>query len=251
MTEDTQRSDQKQRPLTLADLDGRTNAAKIARQMIADLVSDLGGADALSTAQRTLAQRAAVTAAMLENMETGWLSGQRHHGKDGDPILTWQAASKVMNPSIPDHIIEEARADDPEAALSEWDAQFRSDVASFIDPEVVRACIDLGCRERPFDAKNRYSAFVDPSGGSSDSMTMAIAHREGEITVLDVLREVGAPFDPTSVVTEFAAVLGGYNIRSVCGDRYAAQWCTQAFEKCGIRYEHSPLRKFTWRPSLY
>jgi hypothetical protein len=76
MTEDTQRSAQKQRPLTLADLDGRTNAAKIARQMIADLVSDLGGADALSTAQRTLAQRAAVTAAMLENMETGWLSGQ-------------------------------------------------------------------------------------------------------------------------------------------------------------------------------
>jgi hypothetical protein len=172
-----------------------------------------------------------------------WNAYSRHHGKDGDAILTWQAASKVMNPTIPAHIIEEARADDPEAALSEWDAQFRSDVSSFIDPEVVRACVDSGCRERPFEAGKRYSAFVDPSGGSSDSMTMGIGHREGEITVLDVLRENGAPFDPTSVVTEFAAVLKGYNIRSVCGDRYAAQWCSTAFEKCGIRYEHSPLNR--------
>jgi hypothetical protein len=35
----------------------------------------------------------------------------------------------------------------------------------------------------------------------------------------------------------------GYNIRSVCGDRYAAQWCSSAFEKYGIRYEHTPLNR--------
>jgi hypothetical protein len=31
--------------------------------------------------------------------------------------------------------------------------------------------------ERLWDAKHRYVAFVDPSGGSSDSMTPAIGHR--------------------------------------------------------------------------
>jgi hypothetical protein len=42
-------------------------------------------------------------------------------------------------------------------------------------------------------AERRYSAFVDPSGGSSDSMTLAIGHREKDITIVDVVREIAAP----------------------------------------------------------
>jgi hypothetical protein len=242
MTEDTQQSIQKQRPLTLADLDGRTNAAKTARQMISDLVSDLGGPDALSTAQRTLAQRAAVTAAVVENMEATWLSG---HGLDasGYVSLTNSLHKLLTSLGLKRQMRDVETLEGYLAAKTGPPSPAAEPKASFVDPEVVRACVDSGCRERPFVAGKRYSAFVDPSGGSSDSMTLAIGHREGEITVLDVLREVGAPFDPTSVVSEFAATLKGYNVRQVCGDRYAAQWCAQAFEKCGIRYEHSPLNR--------
>ena len=36
----------------------------------------------------------------------------------------------------------------------------------------------------------RYFAFADPSGGSADSMSLAIGHREDDIVVLDALREI-------------------------------------------------------------
>jgi hypothetical protein len=61
--------------MTLGDLDGRTGAAKAAKALIADLSADLGGVDRLSAAERALVVRAAVSTAMLEHIETVWLSG--------------------------------------------------------------------------------------------------------------------------------------------------------------------------------
>ena len=31
----------------------------------------------------------------------------------------------------------------------------------------------------------RYKAFIDPSGGANDSMTLAVAHREDKLVVID------------------------------------------------------------------
>jgi hypothetical protein len=66
---------EKVRLLSLSDLDGRTNAAKSARALIADLESDLGGADQLSAAERELVRRSALAGAMLQDMEVKWLTG--------------------------------------------------------------------------------------------------------------------------------------------------------------------------------
>jgi hypothetical protein len=65
----------KQIRLNLSDLDQRTSAAKSAKALIADLESDLGGAESLSAAQRVLIERAAVAVAMLRHLETQWLAG--------------------------------------------------------------------------------------------------------------------------------------------------------------------------------
>jgi hypothetical protein len=62
--------------MSLADLDGRTNAAKTARALVAELESDLGGADRLSAGEREIVQRAALASAMLRDMEAGWLTGR-------------------------------------------------------------------------------------------------------------------------------------------------------------------------------
>ena len=83
-------------------------------------------------------------------------------------------------------------------------AQFRTDVEGFITREAVEACVNRGVRERPSERKHNYVAFVDPSGGSSDAMTLAIAHKEGETEILDVIRERKPPFSPEAVVEEFA-----------------------------------------------
>ena len=58
------------------------------------------------------------------------------------------------------------------------------------------ACVSTGVYERPPQAGVRYNAFVDPSGGSSDSFTLAIGHRLGDMTVLDCLRECVPRFRP-------------------------------------------------------
>ena len=86
-------------------------------------------------------------------------------------------------------------------------------------------------------------AFIDPSGGSADSMTMAIAHVEGDIAVLDIVREIVPPFNPSEVVEEFCAVMRGYRINRCLGDRYAMEWVVSAFDQCGIFYEHADQNK--------
>src|SRR5262245_38869540 len=83
----------------------------------------------------------------------------------------------------------------------------------------------------------QYSAFVDPSGGSADSMTLAVCHREGDVAVLDCLRERRPRFSPEQVVADFADVLRTYRVSRVRGDRYGAQWVAEQFQKQGIRYE--------------
>jgi hypothetical protein len=88
----------------------------------------------------------------------------------------------------------------------------------------------------------KYESFIDPSGGSNDSMTCAIGHLEGEhLAVVDCLREVTAPFDPESTVDEFVQLLSRYGLSKTNGDRYAARWVATAFEKRGVDYRHCEL----------
>ena len=162
---------------------------------------------------------------------------RRHFGKDGARVLVWKASTAEMNPAIDPEIILEAYEDDPAAAAAEYGGDFRDDLADFVSRDVVDACTVTDRHEMPRVAGVRYVAFVDPSGGSADSMTMAIAHLAEGVGVLDAVRERKPPFSPEDVVTEFAAVLKSYGITKVQGDRYAGEWPRERFLVHGIAYE--------------
>jgi hypothetical protein len=66
----------KMRLITLDHIDGRTAAAKRARELMATIEADLGGADRLSEGSRQLVQRAAVLGTFIENCEAMWLAGE-------------------------------------------------------------------------------------------------------------------------------------------------------------------------------
>jgi hypothetical protein len=167
-----------------------------------------------------------------------WDAHRKHYGRDGDPVLVWQADTRTMNMTVPQRVIDEATERDPVWAAAEYGAQFRSDLESFVAREAVEACIDTGVRERAPAAGVWYSAFVDPSGGSSDSMALAIAHREKDDTsVLDLVRELRPPFNPEDCVQEFATALKSYRVTTVVGDRYAGEWPREQFRKRGISYD--------------
>jgi hypothetical protein len=173
-----------------------------------------------------------------------WETYHRHFGMENDPVLVWQAPTQAMNPSVPEHVITQALEEDEPAARAEWFAEFRRDIEQFVSREVLDAVVVPGREQLPPKRGVWYWGFVDPSGGSSDSMTMAIAHegQEGGV-ILDVLMERRPPFSPAEVVEEFAAVLAGYGIAQVAGDCYAGVWPREAFAKAGIHYEPSASPK--------
>ena len=167
---------------------------------------------------------------------------KRHYGKDGDPVLVWKAPTTIMNPTVSQSVIDAALERDASDARAEWLAEFRDDLESFISRDTVLACVEPGVFERPPQSGVAYLSFVDPSGGSADSMTCATGHLEGEhLVVIDCVREITAPFDPESAVDEFVQLLSRYGIHNTNGDRYAAAWVATAFEKRGVAYRHSEL----------
>lgn len=167
-----------------------------------------------------------------------WEQYRKNWGKDGSGVLVWQGATAAMNPSLDPRVIAEALEADPAAAAAEYLAEFRRDVESFVAREAVEGCVIPGRRELPPVPGVGYIAHTDPSGGGSDSFTLAIGHKETGRTVLDCLRERKPPFRPQDVVREFAETLKRYGCRSVSGDRYSAEWCASAFRAEGIAYRH-------------
>jgi hypothetical protein len=99
---------------------------------------------------------------------------RRFYGKPDDQVLVVKGPSTAFNPLLPRTVIDQALDRDPEAASAEWLAEWRSDLADFVIREVVDAVTISGRYELPPIADVYYSAFVDPSGGSSDDMTLAI-----------------------------------------------------------------------------
>jgi hypothetical protein len=166
-----------------------------------------------------------------------WNAFAEHYGKDDAPVLVWKASSRDMHPGFPQRIIDKAYADDPEAAAAEYGGEFRNDLSDFIGRDIIRACTATGRYEiAPVRGVN-YVAFVDPSGGSADSMTLGIAHKDGERAILDAVREVKPPFSPEAVVTDFASLLKSYDVKRVTGDRYAGEWPRERFRTHGIQYD--------------
>jgi hypothetical protein len=86
-------------------------------------------------------------------------------------------------------------------------------------------------------------AFVDPSGGGADRMTLAIGHAQDGRAVLDCVRERRPPFSPEDVVKEFAAMCKSYRVSRVRGDRYAGEWPRERFQTHGIIYDPAEQAK--------
>jgi hypothetical protein len=166
-----------------------------------------------------------------------WDAHRKHFGSDEDPVLIWQAETRSMNPSVPQSYIDRHMADDPARASAEYLAQFRSDIEGFVPLEVVEAAVVAGRYELPRVEGVRYHGYVDPSGGSSDSMTLAVAHTTGDNRIIiDAIRERRPPFSPDDVVKEFAGTLKSYGVGRVRGDRYGGEWPREVFRKHGVEY---------------
>ncbi|HVC62383.1 MAG TPA: hypothetical protein VND19_18725 [Acetobacteraceae bacterium] len=162
---------------------------------------------------------------------------RQYYAQPNADVLIWQASTATMNPGFPAKTLEREYEKDPESARAEYGAEFRDDLVDFISREAIDAITATGRHELPPDAGTTYAGFCDPSGGSSDSMTLAVAHLDGDLGVLDAILEIRAPFDPDVAVTECAGLLRRYSISRIVGDRYAGNWPVARFAAHGITFE--------------
>jgi hypothetical protein len=165
-------------------------------------------------------------------------------GKEDDNTLVVSGSSMTFNPTLDNAMIESARLSDPQAALSEWEGQFRTDLAAFLSDDLIDGAIDHGRPlELPPRESVRYFAFTDASAGRHDAFTLAICHRDGGRVVADVVRGRKPPFDPASVAQEYAKLVREYRCGTIMGDNYSPGWVSGAFREAGIEYQTSPKNR--------
>jgi hypothetical protein len=70
-----------------------------------------------------------------------------HFAKDGDDVLVVAGPSVAFNPCLDRAAIEVARAADPQAALSEWDGQFRNDLSALLDDASIMPLSSMAGRQ--------------------------------------------------------------------------------------------------------
>ena len=169
-----------------------------------------------------------------------WDTYRQHYGPHGAPgVLVAKGTTRDFNATIAQEEIDRELARDPERNRAELLAEFRTDVAAFCDRAVVESCVGRFYELGPC-SDTTYRAFVDPSGGSEDSMTLAISHRTSkpdEFIVVDAIREARPPFSPEAVIDEFATLLKMYRVSRVTGDHYGGEFVKEPFRRHGIDYE--------------
>jgi hypothetical protein len=174
-----------------------------------------------------------------------WGAYRQHYGRDDSDVLVWKAATREMNATVPQQFVDAQLAKDHARASADYLAEFRYDLETLFIRDAVLANVMPGLRELPPSPNNFYHAFCDPSGGASDSMTLAIAHNDlhRHVVIIDAIREVKAPFSPEAVVAEFSALCKTYRIYHLHGDHYAKFWPVEMFARHGQQYEQNAQPK--------
>jgi hypothetical protein len=173
-----------------------------------------------------------------------WTAYQRYTETPERDVLLVHGTTEELNPTFDRGAVERARRDDPVAASSEYDAQFRSDIESYISVEALEAVIEHGVTSREWTGQ-RCAAFIDVAGGSGrDSWALAIGYVDHDgLFVLAALLEIRPKFSPDEAVRQSINLLRDYNVSAVRGDRYAGLWPRERFQMAGITYDASVAPK--------
>jgi hypothetical protein len=167
------------------------------------------------------------------------------HGNGDADGVCWFAPSSVMNPKLPQSVIDRALAEDKAKASAEYLNVWREDIADFLPLDVIEAATDWGVTERPPQPGVRYIAYADPAGGTGkDSFALAITHVENDAArslVTDLVRERRPRFVAADVIREYAELLRTYRISSVWSDRFGGGLTSDDWARNGITFRGCPI----------
>jgi hypothetical protein len=156
---------------------------------------------------------------------------------DSAEDLVWLAPSAVMNPRLPQSVVDKALAEDSNRARAEFMCEWRSDLSDFVPEDAVTAATDFGVYERAPMPHVEYHCHCDAAGGTgADSLALAISHRDTSFTI-DAVREFKPRFTPASAIAELATLVKSYRITKIFGDRYAIGFHSAEWKSHGVEFE--------------
>jgi hypothetical protein len=171
---------------------------------------------------------------------------RRLHGNDTSDDLCWFAASTVMNPKLPQSVVDAALTLDKSKASAEFLNIWREDIADFMPVDLIEACTDWGVTERaPLPGTVLYFAFADAAGGTGkDSFTLAICHldEKGRI-IIDAIRERQPRFVTADVIRDYTTLMQTYRIKTVMSDDYGGGHYADEWRRCGMKFRECPWDK--------
>jgi hypothetical protein len=168
------------------------------------------------------------------------------HGNNRAESLCWFAPSRVMNPRLPQRVVDAALADDSVRARAEYLNVWREDSGDFIPMDDLEACTDWGITERPPRREFHCTAYCDmATGRGQDSVALFICHTEANsdedkamrrmpLVVSDLIRERKPRFVLADVIAEWSEQLRNYGINKIYSDGYAFGICADLWARCGI-----------------
>ena len=169
---------------------------------------------------------------------------KKNFGNDKAKTLVWNCSSRTMNETLPQSVVDDALSEDLQSAKSEYLGEFRDDIAAYLPRETIESVVIVGRKELLHVSDYNYFAFVDVSGGRSESSAVAIGHRDKKKKVIvDFIKEYKAPHNPHAVIGSICEILRRFNIKRITGDNYGAEFVAAAFKASGFIYDKSQLSK--------
>jgi hypothetical protein len=149
-----------------------------------------------------------------------------------------------MNPTLSLEDIEDEMRADPEAARSEFFAEWRQSISCWLTKSEVMSAVVKGRRELTPRRHEKFVAFIDIASGASkgDDAVAAIGRREKGKIILYKLIRYRPPFNPLDVIRQMCTELKrDWGIRSVTGDLFGGQFTPQTFAANGVSYKKAKL----------
>ena len=180
----------------------------------------------------------------------------KHFGGDSDEVLVVHASSRTINPTLSQSVIDKALEEDAAAARADYLSEFRDDLSSYLSRDLIEAAVDRGVLVRSYNPQHQYTSWIDASSGASDSFAAAVAHKEGNLFVLDALLEIRPPFNAANATAQVVAFLKQYGLRSTMGDDFAAGFVRAEMQRDLFGFEGRPTgmdrsRLYAETSSLY
>ncbi len=161
-------------------------------------------------------------------------------GKPDAKVLVVKAPAPAMNPVYwTKQRVADRRAEDPDLARTEIDAEFASPDATLFQPELVSRCVRQSPEQLPAEEGQTYVAAMDPATRANGWNLTIVTRAEGKIKQVGVWEwkpQPGEPLSPREVLAQIADICAIYKPTVLKSDQWSADTLAEMAQEVGLPF---------------